>query len=379
MGAAREAETDRFIASALVGQADWSEGLAPSFVAERVLYHGVSGLLVDRVALWPDEAKDPIRAAAKSQAMWELRHRSLLAGLLNALDAAGVRVLVLKGTALAYELYRTPAERARGDSDLLIPPGDLPRAREVLVDHGFAHPKGDPKAIEDVRLQESWARETPDGWDHEVDLHWAALNGQVLADVIPFEAGWARARPLQGLGPGARGLPLDLALLLACAHRAQHVLNPYFVDGRVYYSGDRLIWLWDIHLLIGSMDSSDWAAFLRTCEATGLAAVARQGIEASISFLRTTVPSEVMARLSAGPADSPAARYLLAEHRMERALADLRAAKGAGGRLGYLWGQLFPPEEFMRGRYDDGAERFLLTLHWRRIMGFLQSISARRP
>ena len=375
MGTGREADADLLIASALAGCADWPGGLEPALVAERALYHGVPGLLSDRVASWPAEAASPIRAAARSQAMWELRHRVVLADLLGALDAAGVRVLVLKGTALAYDLYRSPAERSRGDSDILVTAADLPRAREVLAARGFAHPKGDPAASEEIRLQESWLKETPDGLHHEVDLHWAALNSQVLVDLVPFEEAWARARPLPGLGAGARGLPLDLALLLACAHRAQHVLNPYFVDGQAHYSGDRLIWLWDIHLLAGHLDPPGWEAFLRACDEAGLAAVVRPGLEASARLLGTTLPPGVMARLSAAPADSPAVRYLLAGHRMERALADLRAARGAGGRLGYLWGQLFPPEEFMRGRYADGPERPLLVLHWRRITGFLRSRS----
>jgi len=378
MGTERESEADLFIASALAGRAAWPGGVAPALVAERALYHGVSGLLADQVAAWPPEAAGPIRNAARSQAMWELRHRYVLADLLGALDDAGVRVLVLKGTALAYDLYGRPAERSRGDSDVLIEAADLPRARAVLEDRGFTHPKGDPGAIEQVRLQEAWIRDTPDGFAHEVDLHWSALNSQVLSDVISFADGWARARPLPGLGPQARGLPLDLALLLACAHRAQHVLNPYFVDGRAHYSGDRLIWLWDIHLLVGRLDPPGWEAFLRAVEGAGLAAVARRGLEASARLLGTVLPPEAMARLADGPADGPVARYLLAGHRAERALADLRAARGTGGRLGYLWGQLFPPEEFMRGRYADGPERPLLVLHWRRIRGFLGSLSARR-
>jgi hypothetical protein len=305
--------------------------------------------------------------------MWELRHRAVLSRLLAALDAAGVRVLLLKGTALAYDLYRSPAERSRGDSDVLILPADLSRAREVLEAQGFVHPKGDPGAIEEVRLQETWEKATPDGLLHEIDLHWAALNSQVLAGLLPFEAAWARARPLPGLGPCNQGLPLDFALLLACAHRAQHILNPYVVEGRLYYSGDRLIWLWDIDLLVRALDAEGWTALLRSGEEAGLAPVLLHGLEASTRYLGTTVSPEVLAQLAAKPAEGAAARYLLAGHRLERAWADLRAARGSGGRLAYLWGQLFPPEEFMRGRYADGPERSLLALHWRRISGFLRS------
>lgn len=376
MGNVSEAEADLFIASALVGRADWPKELAPALVVERARYHGVSGLLADRLALWPAEAAGPIRAAARSQAIWELRHCNVLADLLGAFDRAGVRVLMLKGTALAYDFYRTPAERSRGDSDILITAADLPRARAVLTDRGFSHPKGDPGLNEEVRLQETWLKQTSDGQTHEVDLHWSALNSQVLADLISFEDGWTRSRPLPRLGLSARGLPIDLALLVACIHRAQHVLNPYFMDDQAYYNGDRLIWLWDIHLLVSRLDLPGWNAFLRACDEAGVAAAVIPGLEECARLLGSSLPPEAMARLSAATADTLAARYLLAGNRVERALADLRAARGKGGRLGYLWGQLFPPEKFMRARYDDGSERPLIVLYWRRIMGFLWSRSA---
>lgn len=372
MTAAGVGATDAFLARSLAGPAPWPGDASGGEVVSRALFHGIAGCLAGRpTAHWPPRAAEPIRRAATAQAMWEVRHRLLLSRALEALEAAGVRCLLLKGTALAYDLYESPSARSRGDSDLLVAPADLDRARAALAACGFAHFLDDPAAMEAVRLQECWRQRSADGLVHDIDLHWQAVNAVVLADVMPFDRLWERARPLPRLSPRARGLPHDLALLLACVHRMQHVLNPYFVDGAAHYGGNRLIWLRDIDLLARALDPGGWAAFEAATIEGGLSAVALDGLRAAAGRLGTPLPPGATARLAAAPQDSPAARYLLAGHRAERAWRDLRAVPGLGPKAAYLWGRLLPPPAFMRAKYPGLAGRPLPLLHLRRLRDFL--------
>ncbi len=45
-------------------------------------------------------------------------------------------------------------------------------------------------------------------------------------------------------------------------HRVVHITAPYFVDDSIHY-GDRLIWLYDIHLLISQMPPQELTQFAR--------------------------------------------------------------------------------------------------------------------
>ncbi|MBP1804830.1 nucleotidyltransferase family protein [Rubellimicrobium aerolatum] len=368
--ASGDALADDLLAAGLRGPCCWPPEADPGRVVSRALFHGVAGLLAGRLSGWPPEATAALRRTALAQSMWEMRHGRVLADLLAALDAAGVRVLLLKGTALAYDLYDPPAQRPRGDSDLLVPPENLDAARAVLEAQGFAHYYDDPSAEDGTRLQEAWRRTTPDGLPHEIDLHWRTLNARALMHLFPFDAAWARARPLPRLAPQARGLPLDLALLLACAHRAQHLVNPYFANGRAYHEGDRLIWLRNIDLIARALDAEGWAAFEAATLEGGLAPVALEGLRSAAARLGTPLPEATTARLATAPRDTPAARYLLGAAQAGRALRDLRAVPGLGGKARYLWRRVLPPASFLRMKYPELAGRPVPLLHMKRIMDF---------
>ena len=50
-----------------------------------------------------------------------------------------IRYFIFKGTTLAYDIYRTPAQRRSTDIDLVISPHDLPLALDLLGEAGFEY------------------------------------------------------------------------------------------------------------------------------------------------------------------------------------------------------------------------------------------------
>ena len=84
---------------------------------------------------------------------------ALAAETIEALRAAGVRSILLKGPALAGWLYGDGALREYGDCDLLVDPADTDRAAVVLRELGFR-----PFAQEQ-RLPELTSVWLPDGVD----------------------------------------------------------------------------------------------------------------------------------------------------------------------------------------------------------------------
>ena len=328
---------------------------------ERASYHGIGPLLLARAG-----AKD-FQEEARACAMWELRHRHVLNSVLDAFSAAGIRCLLMKGTALAYDLYQEPALRPRGDSDLLIDPSNLEQARHVLREQGFY--AGLLEDASEALTQEPWRIAAPDQSTHDIDLHWQALNGPAMANVIPSESAFEEAVSLPKLGGNAMAVSHPHALLHACVHRAQHILSPYFVDGKAYYGGDRLIWLCDIDLLAKAMKHEDWANFIEKAAQGGVAPVCHRALLDATRLLHTPVPHEVMADLEA-TAGGPETEYLLSAGRAGRALFDVKAS-GLQGALKYARARLFPAEAFIRAQYPQ-SQLPLPLLYLRRIWRFLR-------
>src|SRR5215212_5026868 len=75
-----------------------------------------------------------LRGGAMQAAAVEPLRAADLHDVLAALSARGIEALILKGGALAYDLYDRPEERPRSDVDLLIDPAEIDTARDAFRD-----------------------------------------------------------------------------------------------------------------------------------------------------------------------------------------------------------------------------------------------------
>lgn len=87
--------------------------------------------------LVPAEARDHLRqfAMVTSLRMSHLEER--MWQVFSALEAAGIEVIILKGAALALDVYGSFSERPMSDLDILVRPEESERARAVLLDTGW--------------------------------------------------------------------------------------------------------------------------------------------------------------------------------------------------------------------------------------------------
>lgn len=344
-------------------------------VTERIGYHGIAGLIADRahqLAGWPSAILAATHDQAIALAMWELRHKAILGELLAALAEEKVVALLLKGTAVAYDLYPSPATRARGDSDLLIAPDDLARARSIFIRHGYRCQPLDDAIADDLALQEVWSSTCDAGTTHHIDLHWQLLNAPALRGVLEYKDCATDPLALPRLAPGTLAMSRVLTLLHTSIHRAMHLTNPYFVDGVTYYGGDRLIWAKDIDLLAGALSDQQWRQFSAIALQQGVAAVSLDGLHMAQRSLGTTIPTHVLDALGAAP-DEAASSYLLASGQAIRAWKDLLAVRGLTRKLAYLATRTLPSARFMRAKYPELEHRPLPLLHVRRMVDLLRA------
>ncbi|MEB3184186.1 MAG: nucleotidyltransferase family protein [Cyanobacteriota bacterium] len=143
--------------------------------------------------------------------------------ILPILQAAGVRVLVVKGPALAMQTIGRPLGRGGGDLDLLLAPQDLPAAVALLTKRGFESPAG----LFPRDLTSFWGRYAR--WaGHELslhrpgspwlDLHWAL--GTLRTPLPRFESLWKERTEVLLNGRSLPTLGLRHAFLHACLHAA---------------------------------------------------------------------------------------------------------------------------------------------------------------
>lgn len=349
-------------------------------VVERINYHGISGLLratPGAMAGWPEAIMARVRDGAVAQAIWELRHGQFLNHLLGELAAANITAILLKGTALAYDLYAAPATRDRGDSDLLIDPCDLVAARLILARQGFERVSGDD-GQDDFCLQEVWSRTCERDMDHHIDLHWHLLNAPALEGVLPFAECAATRIALPRLGPDAYAMDRVRTLIHTCIHRTLNFSSPYFVNGRTYYGGDRLIWLHDIHLFAEAFSPAEWEIFCRLAESKGMAAVCLDGLSTAQRVLGTPLPPSVRDALGAGSMASGPPAYMRAGQ-LGRAWRDLQAIPGLRRKMSYFRARVLPTPNFIRDKYPRHAGLPLPLLYARRLFDLVRARPTQSP
>ena len=349
-----------FLSSA--GAPTLPHGLDVSAFLASAAREGLFGLLHARVCATGSANQLPpalvagLRAGAHRQAVHELAQRVELQRVVAETRRRGLDVLLMKGASLAYQVYPDPALRVRADADILIRAADRDEVRACFDDLGYVcEPYGSRRL---VTYQFHSQRIDEHGVRHLYDVHWKIANPQRFADAMRFDELAEDAEPLPLLGPHARGIGRVHALWLACMHRAAH-----------HYDRDALVWLYDIHLLMGALDAEGVARFVELAEQTGIRRICLRALLLARDRFGTVVGPTVFASLEAAPADEPSTMFLRpGVRKVDVLLDDMRVLPGWRPRLTLLKGHLFPDTAYMRTMYAGGSPAPILWLYVRRIV-----------
>lgn len=286
--------------------------------AAALVAQGMAPLVYDAIAStgsqWPHEAVEVLRNEARRAAALEphIEHE-----LTIACDALGSDAILLKGSALAYTIYPRPELRPRGDTDVLIAAARRDEASAALTALGY-----EPQTTSGDELglrQQIFTKRTL-----ALDLHWELANTPLIADMHYDELA-ARAIAIPQLH--ARGLAPVHALLHACIHRVAH-----------HHDDERLIWLYDIHLLANAVDFDEFTELARTKRVTAICA---RSLALANEWFGGTRTLEVVE-------GEPSAMLLARDRkRATQLLADLGALPGWRARAQRMWQLAFPPRAFV--------------------------------
>lgn len=350
------------LARLLVGAA-LDPSVDPADLAYAAESQGVAGLLLDLPAFDMESAaafRKALLHVSRRDSVREMAAYAESRRVLDLLSSAGIAPLVLKGVALGRWLYSESWHRPCVDLDLLVV--DQVTAQRVvalmLASKYELLGNVDPTEASGFEV----ALQKPGGM--VVDLHWRLLNHALLTRYFSFDELAGSAQSLPKLHPDARGLGKRHALLHALLHRVTNIAKG---------EGERLIWLWDIHLLVQCLSADDWEAFLADVIGKKITTPCLEGFEIVHARLGTVVPESVVARMR------NAARNEIwnlvgevSQGAMDRAHL---AALSWSAKPRWIWNKVFPSREFMRFRYGvTGGSSLVLAYLQRWWIGLRRAI-----
>jgi len=289
---------------------------------------------------WPDDARAALAGVAREAEAAELLRGREIALVLDALASAGVHAILLKGAALAYTVYDSPGSRPRADTDLFIRSEQIETSRRVMTALGYTEPALSGGEL--IFCQFAMDKRDRFGVDHAFDFHWKISTQSLFAQIITFDELYAEAVPVPALGPHARTAGFPHALLLACTHPVMH-----------HRGVERLIWIYDVHLIASRMSACDLTRFVSLALQKQVAAICAHQLARSRARLHTRVPDGVMTQLSSTRGVESTAVYLQADRRWHHELAsNVQGLPRWTDRVRLLREVIFPSARYMKQKYS---------------------------
>jgi len=144
--------------------------------------------------------------------------------------------------------------------------------------------------------------------------------------------------------------------LLACLHRVAHI---------PFGEGNRLIWLYDIHLLSNNFTNEQWEEFIRLAINKRLAAASLDSFTKTRDYLGTLIPQEIIIQLENHINESVVIPGY-SNSKWRELLETIRALHGWQPRAQYIKEIMFPNSEYMMRKYQDRNKWMLPYLYIKR-------------
>jgi hypothetical protein len=198
----------------LNGELDWGYLLAMAIrhAIPQLLYHNLKAIGAERAV--PPGVLGRLELMYYANALRLMRFSQALEEVLEAFNEIGIQAVVLKGMALATQVYPVAALRQCGDIDVLIREEDLLRAEEALLRLSYVTPgRGFPDEwFGQHRYHLSYLKREE---RIRLEMHWN-LAPQPHPFFLPVSELWDRAQPVHiGAGQALALEPTDLLIYLS--------------------------------------------------------------------------------------------------------------------------------------------------------------------
>jgi hypothetical protein len=199
----------------------------------------------------PETIIDEMRQAFLVSCVRSIHMERQLQEIIEAFLEQDVRVLVLRGPALAFSLYPDPAMRPSSDLDLLVAPENVIQARDILESLGYKCLAKRFETAKDFFREECFVHQSNPGSKFPVDLHWVHwelhpfFKGSEEVDIRDlFQRGWKVETP---------------TLTFETLHPVDYLIHSAIHLIMIHKSEMRLSWICDTALLAQHLQvPNDW-------------------------------------------------------------------------------------------------------------------------
>jgi hypothetical protein len=350
-------------------QADWS-ALSPGEWEKLVVsakQHGVAPLLYHALHATdvPIPIPSPLWQTLQQEYYLTTAYNTLLYGELNriltALQQEHIPIVVLKGAALANTLYPEIGLRPMADIDLLVPGEHLERAVQVVCSLGY----------DSSEKRAGFGR----AHMHHISLHNRLAHHSILEihhDLIIWESDcrppsldwfWSQSRvwpPAHKSYASEEGVPPGHTGSLATITQFSPAANLLYLAAHITLqhgvAWSKLIWLYDIHLLLTHhADDIDYDDLLTQARSLRWSAALHMALEQTQRCFGSPLPHGLLAALKA-QCDPQAVRLVQQKasptsSRTRNMLREL-VLMSWQERISFMSAIIFPDPRYMRYRYN---------------------------
>ncbi len=332
---------------------DWDEFL------HQAARHAVAPLIHDALkeedAILPDHVKEKLATAYYHTALHNTLLYERLAKIVDAFNRAEVPVILLKGAALAQQVYGNVALRPMSDLDFLVRKEKMSRAERLLVELGYevrdhAHPY----------LRHATFAGESNGTRAHIEVHRHIVSSAYYRRTIPDEWLWQHASESAIGDVTALMLSPERAIAHSCLHLLDHV-----------GTAGTLLWLCDIRE-ISQRREINWETLADKLIQFKIALPAGSMLFACSRLLDLPLSDHVRQRLlthQPGFLEKKAYQFCLSPARSSasKTFFDFLAVEGISARVQYLRSRLLPDRDYMMARYSI-RHPWLVPLYYLRLI-----------
>jgi hypothetical protein len=331
-----------------VAEPSWF-GLLGTLTYERLTGLAVAAADAGQLQL-PEGQSKQLLELHKEVMFHALRMESRLVELAASFDAAGVDMVVLKGSALAHSVYPDPSWRPFGDTDLLVRTRDWETAFALLAEAGFSPKFPEPRPGFRARFGHTACHVDDAGF--ELDLHRTLVAGPFGLWMDPEELFDHTAKFELG-GSVLHRLDDSAAFVHACLHAALGHRPPLLMPVR------------DVAQLV-SRPTLDWTLLADWASRWKVGVVIEHALTLAAEILGWEAP-ETAEELIRSQYPSRRARRALEAYTTDRrsrggiAFASVPAIRGVRSKAAYVYALTFPNAEFLAFRENGTGARSMFT------------------
>ena len=266
--------------------------------------------------------------------------------LLIKLRQVQIEVILLKGAALATQIYPNVAMRPMVDLDILVKPNDAPVLIKTLQSFGYRILRQEEKPGFTLNFENEISLYKQDSIPKIVEVHWSLFNSIYYQYKISNNWLWKSAVPVEIDSVPALMLDPIAQTLHLCGHLTIH------------HTGIGWLWTHDLaEVIMFYRDKMDWELLINLAQRYDLVLSLQSNLLAVKDIYGKIIPDEIIKKLNSISPSNSEYKYIQNLKSTQKTsgrtfLEDLNYLPDWRKKISFTFSSLFPTLAYMKVRYS---------------------------